>query len=68
MGSRTLTEGLHLAAGLAVTVAVFRVAAWAYPFGGEVIDKVGWGTLALVLVMGAVPLRDAWRADRHEKE
>jgi hypothetical protein len=47
-----------------VTFAVFRVAAWSYPIGRGVIGKVGWATLLLVLVMGAGPLRDAWRADR----
>ena len=67
-GRRTIIEAAYLVAGLLVTLVVFRLGAWAYPFGRSVVTQVGWATMVVVLVMGIGPLRDAWRADQAAKE
>ena len=61
---RTLTEGLHLAAGLIVAVAMTYAAAWAYPLGREVIWWCGAGAMAATVLMGIGPLRRARAFDR----
>jgi hypothetical protein len=65
---RTLAELLHLAAGLALTVLIFRLAAWSYPLGRETIGLVGWGAAVVVLAMAIDPLRRAWAADRRQDD
>lgn len=67
MGRRTIIEAVYLVAGLLVTLIVFRLGAWAYPFGRAVVAQVGWGTMVVVLMMGIGPLRDAWRADQADR-
>lgn len=67
MGRRTLAELLHLAAGLGVTAAVFRAAAWSYPVGRGTVRWVGWATMLVVLAMSIPPLRRARRVDRLQR-
>lgn len=64
MGRNTLTEVLHIAAGLALTALIFKGAAWAYPLGRDTIYVVGWLTALAVVLMGIGPLRRALSADR----
>ena len=64
LGPRTGTELLNLAAGLALTFAIFRAAQWAYPLGRVQIGEVGWVTVAIVLLLGVGPVRAALRTDR----
>ena len=64
MGRASLTELFHLAFGMALTIALFRAAAWAYPIGAGTILGVGWGTTAVVLAMAVGPLVRAWRDER----
>ena len=65
---RTAIELLHLAAGVVVTAAMFRAAAWAYPPADADFRWVGGATLAAVMAMGVRPLRGAWRADHEERQ
>ncbi|URW76121.1 hypothetical protein M9980_02495 [Sphingomonas donggukensis] len=67
MPSRTLTELFHIVAGLAATVAIVAVAAWAYPLARHEIRVVGWMAAAIVVAMGVRPLRRAWAVDHQER-
>ena len=67
MPTRTLVELLHLAAGLAATVLIVRLSAWAYPLGRGVIEATGWVSAAIVLAMAVPPLRRAWAIDCAER-
>jgi hypothetical protein len=64
MGRATFTELLHIAAGAAFTVLIFKGAAWAYPLGRDTIELIGWACVIAVVVMGLRPLRRAIAADR----
>ena len=61
---RTLTELLHVAAGLIGTAIAARIAAWAVPQVGQTIWQVAFVAMAAVAAMGVGPLRAAWRTDR----
>ena len=63
MGRETLHELLHIAAGVAVVVLLFKGAAWAYPLGKATIYAVGWVTGIAVVAMGAGGLRRAYGLD-----
>lgn len=57
-------ELLQLVTGLAVTALVFAAGAWSYPIGRATVWRVGWATMAVVLVMGAPAVVRAWRSGR----
>lgn len=60
----TLLELLHIIAGVAGTVLIATLAAWAVPNAGETIWVVAVAAMVVVALMGVGPLRLAWRADR----
>ena len=62
-GRALAVELLHLAAGLALTLAIFRAAVWAYPQGAASLAPIGWLTMAAVLVMSVPEIRKAWRTE-----
>lgn len=66
MGRFTLIELLHIAAGLAGTLLITKLSAWAYPLGRETIWTVGYLSAAVVALMGIRPLRRALARDRGE--
>jgi hypothetical protein len=64
---QTLTELIHLVAGLVATWALATLAAWGVPGAGVAIWWTALGCAAAVLLMGVAPLREAWRADRETR-
>jgi hypothetical protein len=61
---RTITELLHIAAGVVGTALIASAAAWGVPNAGETIWRVAYGAMLVVAFMGVRPLRLAWRFDR----
>jgi hypothetical protein len=59
----TLTELLHIIAGVFGTAVIASLAAWAVPRAGETIWEVAYAAALIVIFMGVRPLRLAWRAD-----
>lgn len=59
-----LVELLHIAAGLAGSLTLSALFAWAYPQGHDVIWACGMAAMGAVVLMGVGPLRRAARADR----
>ena len=68
MPRHTLIELIHIAAGIAATVAVTKIAAWAYPLGRETIWWVGAAMVVLVTAMGVGALRRAVGLDHEERK
>ncbi len=64
MPRHTLIELFFVATGLAATVAIVAVAAWAYPLARREIELSGWVIAGILLLMGVGPVRRAWRIDR----
>jgi hypothetical protein len=60
----TLVELLHLVAGLVATCALASLSAWAVPNAESAIWWTALGCAVAVVLMGIVPLREAWRADK----
>ena len=60
---RTIIELMHILLGVAGTLAIATLCAWAVPQVGEIIWLVSLGVVAIVVFMGVRPLRLAWRAD-----
>ena len=54
-----MIELVHIAAGIAATLALTKVAAWAYPWGRETIWWVGAAMVLVVTVMWVGALRRA---------
>ncbi len=63
---RTIIELLHVLLGVAGTVAIAWLCAWAVPLVSDYIWLVSCVVLAIVIYMGVRPLRLAWRADRDD--
>ncbi len=63
MPKRTITELLHLAAGLVATALITKAAQWAYPLGRVELYWIGWVSALVVVSMAVRPLRNAWRRD-----
>ena len=61
---RTLTELLHVVAGVFGTGLIAWLAAWAVPRAGQTIWYVAYAAMLIVAFMGVRPLRLAWRADK----
>ncbi|KQN25717.1 hypothetical protein ASE86_05790 [Sphingomonas sp. Leaf33] len=64
MPKRTLIELFFIGTGLAATVAIVSVAAWAYPLARREIEVSGWVIAVIILLIGIGPIRRAWRQDR----
>ncbi|WP_294295024.1 hypothetical protein [uncultured Sphingomonas sp.] len=64
MPKHTLIELFFVATGLAATLIIVNVAAWAYPLARREIEVCGWVIAVIVLLMGIGPVRRAWRQDR----
>ncbi|MES1973527.1 MAG: hypothetical protein V4472_13805 [Pseudomonadota bacterium] len=64
---RTLTELLHLAAGLVGTALVAWAASWGVPYLSRTIWGVAYGAMVIVAFMAVRPLRLAWRADQEAR-
>ncbi|WBH16453.1 hypothetical protein [Sphingomonas radiodurans] len=65
MNRAVVIELLHLAAGLMLTLAIFRAAVWAYPQGAESLNPVGWATMLAVLAMSVPEVMKAAREPRN---
>ena len=67
MPRNTLIELIHIGAGIAATVAVTKLAVWAYPLGRETIWWVGAAMVVVVTAMGVGSLRRAMVLDSKER-
>ncbi|MBM3928931.1 MAG: hypothetical protein FJ335_10805 [Sphingomonadales bacterium] len=65
MPKHTLIELFFVATGLAATLAIVSVAAWAYPLARREIEVSGWVIAGVVLLLGIGPVRRAWQKDRN---
>ncbi|HET9510220.1 MAG TPA: hypothetical protein VFO80_03640 [Sphingomonas sp.] len=65
MLKHTAVELFFVAAGLAATLAIVTVAAWAYPLARREIEVSGWVIAVIILLIGIGPIRRAWRQDRN---
>lgn len=65
MNKAVAVELLHLAAGLALTLAIFRAGVWAYPQGEDSLDPVGWATMLAVFAMSVPEVVKAARKPRN---
>ncbi|MFD1786396.1 hypothetical protein ACFSC3_02305 [Sphingomonas floccifaciens] len=65
MPKHTAIELFFVATGLAATLIIVSVAAWAYPLARREIEVSGWVIAAIVVALGIAPVRRAWLKDRH---
>jgi hypothetical protein len=65
MNRAVAVELLHLAAGMMLTLAIFRAGIWAYPQGANSLEPVGWATALAVLAMSVPELIKAARKPRN---
>ena len=68
MGRRTVTELLHLAAGLVMVLLFAWLASWAVPLAAGDIWVVAMVAVLAVGFMGIRPLRLAMAADRADAD
>jgi hypothetical protein len=64
MNRAVAIELLHLAAGLMLTLAIFRAGIWAYPQGADALVPVSWATMLAVLAMSVPEVAKAYRKPR----
>lgn len=64
IGRRVAIEVLYLAGGVLLAIVIGWGSAWAYPLGRQDIWTVDLVAIAVILLMGIRPLRDAAAADQ----
>ncbi|QNE31521.1 hypothetical protein F1C10_05945 [Sphingomonas sp. NBWT7] len=65
MNRAVAIELVHLAAGLMLTLAIFRAGVWAYPQGADSLEPVGWVTMLAIVAMSVPEIAKAARKSRN---
>lgn len=61
---RFLIELMHVAIGIVAALVIAFLTAWALPQAKATIWIIDYVSIAFILGMGYLPLREAWAADR----